>query len=511
MKNLPIGIQEFSEFKSKNYIYIDKTEYIYQLLQNKYYFLSRPRRFGKSLLLNTIKEIFNGNKEMFEDLWIYDKIDWKQYPVIKISFSNIGFSDKGLSNAIIDEVKEIADSFGIVLKEKYPGSLFKEFIRTLSKKQQVVILIDEYDKPIIDYIDDIPKAEENRKILKSFYSVIKDCDSYIKFFFVTGVSKFSQVSIFSDLNNLNDITLNIKYSKMLGYTQQELESYFSENITELGETCKDIFPNILQEIKNNYNGYSWDGINFVYNPFSVLNLFYNLEFGDYWFQTGTPTFLTKLLKEKKYTAFDLKNKTIFRSELNKYEITNISLIPLLFQTGYLTIKQVNKKEKTLLLDYPNSEVEMSFSLHLLSELNGGNTDKTNSVLIEIVKAFNSNSIEKFIELINTLYKGISYTLVDNKEKYFHSIFFIIMRILGFTIESEVLTVDGRIDATVFTNSKIYILEFKAGYDSKKAIKQIIEKGYHEKYSDDKRKKILLGINFNTGTKCIDDYEVKEIE
>ena len=510
MKNLPIGIQEFSEFKPNNYIYIDKTKYIYQLLQNKYYFLSRPRRFGKSLLLNTIKEIFNGNKEMFEGLWIYDKIEWEQYPIIKISFSNIGFADKGLEKAIIDELIAIGKKFNIHLTEEFPGSLFKELIQKLSEKQQVVILIDEYDKPIIDYIDDIQKAEENRRILKNYYSIIKDSDSYIKFFFITGVSKFSQVSIFSDLNNLNDITLDKNYAVLTGYTQQELENHFVDYIAKVSNDFSDIYEDILSVIKQWYNGYSWDGKNFVYNPFSILNFFSKREFDDYWFKTGTPTFLTKLIKEKKYTAFDLKNRTIFPGELNKYKITNITLIPLLFQTGYLTIKNTDRRKGTISLDYPNKEVEMSFSIHLLAELNDGNSDKTNSLIIDISEALENKSIDKFIELINTLYKGISYTLIDNKEKYFHSIFYIIIRLLGFTIESEILTIDGRIDATVFTDDYIYILEFKAGHDSKKTLEQIIEKGYHKKYNDDKRKKILFGINFNTETKCIDDYEVVEI-
>ena len=510
MKYLPIGIQEFSEFKKNNYIYVDKTKYIHQLLLNKYYFLSRPRRFGKSLLLNTIKEIFKNNKELFKGLWIYDKIEWKEHPVIKISMSNIGYDLLGLEKAIDNKLNRIAAEKNIKFSQQSFSLKFEELIQKLSEKEQVVILIDEYDKPIIDYIDEIEKAEENRKILKSFYSVIKDSDNYIKFFFVTGVSKFSHVSIFSDLNNLNDITLDENYAVLTGYTQKELENYFSEYIQFISKKYKGIFPNILEEIKRWYNGYSWDGLNFVYNPFSMLNFFYKRVFDDYWFRTGTPTFLTKLIKEKKYTAFELQNTTIFRGDLDKYEITNISLIPLLFQTGYLTIKSVNLKKGTITLDYPNKEVERSFSIHLLADLSDGKTDKTSSMLVDISEALENNSIEKFIELINILFKGIAYTIVDTKEKYFHSIFHIIVKLLGITIESEVLTIDGRIDAVVFTDDYIYIIEFKAGYDSKKAIEQIKEKEYYKKYSDDKRKKILLGINFNTETKCVDDFKVEEI-
>ncbi len=510
MKNLPIGIQEFSEFGKGNYVYIDKTKYIFELLKNKYYFLARPRRFGKSLLLNTIKEVFLGNRELFEGLWIYDKIDWGPCPVIKISFSSIAFNEKGLSLAIHDEIKSIASGFGISLSEKYPGAAFKELIVKLSENKKVAILIDEYDKPIIDYIDDIPKAEENRRILKDFYSVIKDSDRHIRFFFITGVSKFSQVSIFSDLNNLNDITLDENYSVITGYTQQELEHYFPDYLVRVKEKYNDVFPDIMPVIKHWYNGYSWDGANFVYNPFSILNFFYKRTFDNYWFRTGTPTFLTKLIKQNEYTIFDLEKKLIYRGDLDKYEITSISLIPLLFQTGYLTIKKVDLREMTLLLDFPNSEVERSFTMHLLADLNDGRVDKASTLLVEITHSLKKNQIEKFIELINVLFKGISYTIVDNKEKYFHSIFYIIVKLLGFTIETEVMTIDGRIDAVVSTGDYIYIIEFKAGQDAMKALDQIKDKGYHQKYSGDKRKNTLMGINFNIDRKTIDDYVVEAL-
>ncbi len=261
MQNLPIGIQEFSEFKLGNYIYVDKTRHIYNLMKGKYYFLSRPRRFGKSLLLNTIKEVFKGNRELFEELWIYDKIEWKKYPVIKISFSYIDYYNLGLERAITNILDEIAKDYGISLNGESFSSKFAELIKKLAQNLKVIVLIDEYDKPIIDYIDDIPKAEENRKILKSFYSVVKDSDNFIKFFFVTGVSKFSQVSIFSDLNNLNDITLDKNYATLTGYTQDELESYFPDYLKMVADDYIGIFDDINKEIKKWYNGYSWDGKN----------------------------------------------------------------------------------------------------------------------------------------------------------------------------------------------------------------------------------------------------------
>jgi len=279
MKKLPIGIQDFSEIIKNSYLYIDKTEYVYRLLQGKYYFLSRPRRFGKSLLISTLRELFSGNKDLFNGLWIYDKIEWKKYPVIHISFANIGFQD-GLENAIESELHNIAKEYQIELTQTYHNQMFRELIEKLAKTAQVVILIDEYDKPIIEYIDDIPKADANRKILRDFYSILKDSDAYIRFLFMTGVSKFSKISIFSELNNLDDITIDERFSTMLGYTQGELIKYFEKHLILL----KDKYlknPNIEGEIKKWYNGYSWDGQNYVYNPFSILNLFSGLSFQNF--------------------------------------------------------------------------------------------------------------------------------------------------------------------------------------------------------------------------------------
>ncbi|MBI4645559.1 MAG: AAA family ATPase [Bacteroidia bacterium] len=506
MKRLPINRQEFSELINDNCIYVDKTEYIYQLLEHKYYFLSRPRRFGKSLLVNTLKEIFLSNKELFKGLWIYDKIEWRKYPVIKISFANISHKTLGLEKAIHNELNDIAKEYNIKFsKQDYPLK-FKELIRKLANKEKVVVLIDEYDKPIIDYIDDIEKAEKNREILKNFYSIVKDSDSYLRFFFVTGVSKFSKVSIFSDLNNLTDLTINKNFSTMIGWTQEEAEKYFPEYIEKVQEDYADIYTDIMPVIKEWYNGYSWDGKNFVYNPVSLINLFSQRIFNNYWFETGTPTFLTKFIKKENYTVFDIEKSMATTELLDKYELKNITLLPLLFQSGYLTIKEFDISTGIITLDYPNREVANSMSTHILSELTIGKLDKTGVLLLQMTETFNNNIIEKFIKHINTLFKNIPYTIIEDSEKYFHSIFYIVMKLVGYKIESEILTIDGRVDAVVFTDDNIFIIEFKINQGADKAIKQIKEKNYAEKYADDKRKKTLIGINFNTEAKRVDDYK-----
>ena len=507
MKKLPLGIQEFSKLREENYIYVDKTQQIYNLLQHQYYFLSRPRRFGKSLLLNTIKEIFLGNKELFEGLWIYDKIDWEPHTVIKISFSNIEYKTIGLSKAINIELDRIAAFHNVTFGASDEHSKFRALFETLGKEKRVVVLIDEYDKPIIDYLDKPEKAKENRDILKNFYSVIKDADQYIKFFFITGVSKFSKVSIFSDLNNLDDITMDEKYSTMLGWTQAEVESNFGDFIEQIQERYQNIFEDIKPEIKQWYNGYSWDGLNYVYNPVSLMNLFSKKIFNNYWFTTGTPTFLMTLIRQGNYTAFDIENRTISISLLDKYDLENMSLIPLLFQTGYLTIKSYDIIRNTIVLDYPNKEVADSFSTHILSELTIGKLDKTDMLLVDIVQCFDRVEMEKFIGHINTLFRNIPYTLIDEKEKYFHSIFYMVMKLVGFKIESEILTIDGRIDAVVKSEKAIYIIEFKINQSAEIAIRQINEKRYAEKYASDRRPKILLGINFDTETRRADDFKI----
>ena len=372
MKNLPLGIQTFRNIIEGNYLYIDKTKDIFELFvnQGKYFFLSRPRRFGKSLLITTLEEIFLGNKELFKDLWIYDKIEWKKYPVIRIDFSNMLYTEgtNGFKDSFFSNIKWIAKSYQIELIEENYKDAFKELLLKLSKmipkgspgEEKVVLLIDEYDKPITNFVDDLEIAKKNRDILKSFYETIKACDEYIKFAFLTGVSKFAKVSVFSGLNNLTDITLDEKFSTITGYTEEQLYFYFDNRIKLLSQKLKITPEEMKNEIKTWYNGYSWDGKDFVYNPYSILLLFSHLKMENYWFETATPTFLIKYIKEHNISIKDIAplvtDYTIFQS----YEIDDFSFESFLFQTGYLTIKKIEEKNnffKEYTLDYPNLEVK----------------------------------------------------------------------------------------------------------------------------------------------------------
>ncbi len=505
-RKLALGYQEFSKIRKNNCIYVDKTNDIYNLIKNgSYYFLSRPRRFGKSLLINTISEVFAGNKSLFENLWICDKWDWKdKYPVVKISFADIDYKTLGLERAIEEQLQSIANQHKITLNKPSVATKFKELIHKIGRQKEIVILIDEYDKPVIDYMNDISEAEKNRDILKNFYSIIKDADKYIRFLFITGVSKFSQVSIFSDLNNLTDITIDARFATITGFTKEELECNFADYITEIKAKFQNI-PNIMQTVKNWYNGYSWDGINKVYNPVSIMNFFAKQQFSNYWFSTGTPTMLIKIIENQQLTAFDIENYTSSAGVLNKYDFKDIDLTSLLFQTGYLTISELNNYNGKIRLNYPNREVAEAFSEHILASQTNNKISKTANILSNITEAFNANKIDKFIKYINQLFKNIPYSIVEDKESYFHSLFYLIMKLIGYEIHAEVLTIDGRIDAVVETHNFIYIIEFKINQSAETAIKQIQNKGYATKYKADSKQVILLGINFETEKMKINDY------
>jgi len=372
MKKLPIGIQTFSKLIKNDCLYVDKTQHIAELIQaGDYLFLSRPRRFGKSLLVSTLSEIFAGNKELFQGLYIYDHIEWQPHPVIVIDFNGISFNDEQVFKASLSSfLDNVADEHEIVRSKTFVKDKFAELIKKIAKKthQKVVILIDEYDKPIVNYIDDIKKAAKNREIIRDFLGVLKYSDAFLRFVFLTGVSKFARVSIFSDLNNLRDITLSPQFVTLLGYTQNELESYFDQRLQNLCFELGIKKAQLLAKIKIWYDGYSWDAKHQVYNPYSILNLFTEQQFDNYWFASGTPTFLIRLIKKNAYEATALENKKVSKLVFDSYDIDNMNVFVLLFQTGYLTLTQIDKKGRTpqYLLNYPNLEVKEAFITHLFA-------------------------------------------------------------------------------------------------------------------------------------------------
>lgn len=517
MKKLPIGIQTFSKFISENYLYVDKTQEIYKLLSegNEYYFLSRPRRFGKSLLISILKEIFSGNKELFKGLWIYDKLKWQQHPVIHLDFLGLEYEGREqLTRSLEFLVNQNADTHGIKLTQEGYEKRFRELIINLARKNRVVILVDEYDKPIIDYVEkkEIKIARANHKVLETFYGVIKGADEYLAFVFITGVSKFSKVSIFSGLNNLRDITMSASFSTLLGYTGDELQQYFGEHLSGMAEKLNIIEKELLQKIRRWYNGYSWDGENFVYNPLSILNLFSENSFENFWFSTGTPTFLTRLIKNKHRDITQFDNLQVSSYTFDSYDIENIDVASLLFQTGYLTVKEIlfKKEKKKYRLSYPNKEVRDSFLTYLFQDYTGKGLEISSQVVERLVDAIDNDDLCRLMETIKTLLASIPYYLISGQqEAYYHTIIYLILRLAGAEIKAEEPTNIGRIDAVMESERIIYIIEFKMG-DEQAALEQIKKMKYPEKYKGGNKRIALVGVGLDARQRNIGNYVVEEL-
>lgn len=511
MKKLPIGVQTFKKMREKNFVYVDKTEFIFNLVQSEgSYFLSRPRRFGKSLLVNTFKELFLGNEKLFQGLWIHDKWDWsKAYPVIHLSFDSMSYQGLGLDGAISYVLKEIAQEHKIEFTTDDYKTQFKELLEKLYQKHgQVVLLIDEYDKPIIDYLEksNLPQARINQDIMKTFYSVLKNSEDYLRFFFITGVSKFSKVSIFSDLNYLDDLTLDKNYANIVGYTQEELEFYFEENIQSIMVSLEMTREELLESMRVMYDGFSWDGKNKLYNPFGILNFLKKEMFHNFWFSSGMPHFLYKIMKER--LIFDVNDTKISSQALEKYDIENIDLIPLLFQTGYLTVKSYNYKTTEMVLSYPNNEVRESMYSFMIDNL-ARNEHRSDSIITnsDLLKAFQAADLDRIKELINSLLAGLPYDAYDKKsEGLFHGLLHFIFQLLGIYVKSEVHSSKGRADSVVETETHVFIFEFKFNKNAKDALQQIKDNKYADKYRADNKIIIGIGVNFVSEDKEINGWE-----
>jgi len=506
LQRLPVGIQTFSELRNGNYLYVDKTEAIQRLLNmGKYFFLSRPRRFGKSLLLSTIKDIYQGNRALFDCLWIADQRDWaKTNPVIHLSFASMGYRTMGLEAAIAAELQALAQQWGLTL---IPGEIdrqFRELLRQLATRDgKVVLLIDEYDKPLIDYLDDIPLAKTNQQVMKTFYSVIKDSDPHLEFLLITGVSKFSRVSIFSDLNNLFDLTLDRSTVTLLGYTQAELEHYFTPYMPETEQYLDLDRSELLTKIREWYNGYTWDLRSSVYNPYSILSFFQAQDFRNFWFESGTPTFLPKLMRRDK--VYRLDKFKVDELMLGNYDLEKLQLIPVMFQTGYLTL-QSKDKHGMYWLDYPNREVRRSMLIFLMSEWAHVEPAYTTPMVVQLSDAFDDNDVPAVIEAIKTMFKKIPYQIfLQDREAYYHSLIYLSFFYLGQYAEAEVNENNGRVDCVVRTPTHIYILEFKLDKTAQVAMAQIKSRDYAGAYRNDPRPKVLIGINFSSELKSVDDW------
>jgi hypothetical protein len=510
MQNLPVGYSSLQSIRDYGCIYVDKTKFIYQLIaEGKYYFLSRPRRFGKSLLVDTIKQLFLGNSELFEGLFVYNNWDWNSsYPVIHIDFS-IGdnLTKPILEEKILNTLDNYANSYQINLTSISISERFYELIYKLYEKErkQVVILIDEYDKPMLDVLTKSELCQEMRAILRSLYSVIKGCDEYIRFAFITGVSKFSKVSVFSGLNNIEDISLNHKYADICGYTQHDIEHVFDEYILD-GKVD-------LDQLRIWYNGYNFNGVDSqkVYNPFDIMLFFKNnYTYDVYWFETGSPKFLLDVIQHQQYYIPNLENVILSKLDLNKFDIDNMDIISLLYQTGYLTIKNMVKLGVNIgyRLSYPNLEVKSSFT-HILLDLGVSSLSYKNALYSRFANILSSNNYDDLGSIIASHFASIPHDWYRHNEMgrfegFYCSIVYSYFCALGYDVIAEDKTNYGSIDIAIRMPDRLILMEFKLHKygDALSAINQIKTKGYIDKYIGYNLPIYLIGISFDSEAKNV---------
>lgn len=510
MRKLPVGVQNFVELIENKCIYVDKTSYIYTLMQlgGRSFFLSRPRRFGKSLLLSTMKAIFEGKKELFEGLYIYDKINWQQeHEVLHLDMSGLETrSAENFEASISFRLHSLAERNGIALTASLPGDLLYELIEKLHRKsgKGVVVLIDEYDKPIQDALNKPELAEEIREILRTFYTVLKLKAEQLRFVFLTGVSKISQVSIFSGLNNLKDLTLDKRYAGICGYTQEELESSFKDYIRQLASHKSLSWEQILEKIKDWYNGYSWDGRTFVYNPFSTLMLFDSFEFDPHWFHTGTPTFLLELMEKRRDFSPVLEESIPVSREFSDSQmLERMDTVPLFFQTGYLTIKKrVGEKYQ---LEIPNQEVKLSLSNFLLSRFTDRAEFEVKNLVEGIRHGLEQEDLEAAIRNLRLLFAHIAYDSHLPYEAHYHALLHLTFLLMGIPVQSEVHTDKGRADIIIQLPKLAYIIELKYAQTREllesslaEAMEQIKVKRYYETEIGKGKKVWLLALALTQG-------------
>ncbi len=518
MKDLTCSVYTFENLINGNYLYIDKTEYLWKLLRpaSGIYFLSRPRRFGKSLTLSTLKALFEGKKHLFKGLAITrTAYKWQEYPVIHLDLNGWDFSTPEIMQAsLCGLVAECAAKHDIPLLASTPDAMFRELITKMSVKEKVVILIDEYDKPILSNAGK-PCVQEILSKLKVFYSVIKAFEASERFVFVTGVSKFSHVSIFSDLNNLNDISMNYEYATMLGYTQEELESNFADRLETVSGNLGLPSEALLAKIKNWYDGYRFHANgDSVYNPVSLALFFMNGgEFDNYWFDTGTPSFLLELIKKTQFDFENILSRPVSGMAFKAFEIDQINPLALLLQTGYLTIKDSFQDFGATFyqLGFPNFEVRSAFDTYLLNAYTSIPKDNLEMLGLSLARHVRNGQVDGFMNDLKSFLKKIPYGIQLSEEKYYQTIIFLVFLLLGIHIEAESQTSDGRIDAVAICGDWVYLFEFKLNKSADIALDQIMSKEYFHKYLHTGKRTIVIGANLDFASRQMSDWKHQEIK
>ena len=528
----PIGIQDFEKIIEDGYVYVDKTDLVYKLANEGHiYFLSRPRRFGKSLLISTLKYYFQGRKDLFQGLAI-DKLEkeWAEYPVFHISFGTANFTKPGTLDDVIDKyLSDAENDYQINSKAKDYGLRFKDILKTAHKKtgRRAVVLVDEYDKPLLDVVDlDLQVTDSegnrmrledyNRNLLKGFYSLFKDADENLQFVMLTGVTKFSQVSVFSGFNQPDDISLNRRYESLCGITKDELLTVFDSSIRELADDLGISYDATVERLKKKYDGYHFGRRMIdIFNPFSILNCFNTLELRNFWFASGTPTYHVRLLAHSNENINELVGRYYDASLFIDYKADVEMPLPMMYQSGYLTIKNCNIEDNTYLLDFPNEEVRTGF-IGTIASGYFANTTQSTSWVMDVTDSLRKGDTAKFEKLMTSLLSSVTYRFQRKQtpmecERHFQYTFYLIVKMLAFySTVAEKETSEGRIDCVVECPGYVYIIEFKLNGTAKAALKQIEDKGYAKPYAADSRKLIAIGINFSSEKGTIDGFLPKEL-
>ncbi len=511
----PIGIQNFEKLRNNEYVYVDKTELIYTLANpGGYYFLSRPRRFGKSLLVSTMEAYFLGKKGLFKGLAVEGlETEWKKHPVLRIDLNARDYIDEASLKAELNKhlVKWEA-AYGMVSDQKLaPEERFYNLIQHACEQtgEKVVILVDEYDKPLLQTIDKPELQEAYRNTLKAFYGVLKSQDQYIRFGFLTGVTKFSHVSVFSDLNNLKDISMLPLYVDICGISEKELYANFDTSIKELASANGMTYESACKKLREQYDGYHfYQNTMGIYNPFSLLNTFEDRIFKDYWFKTGTPTFLIKLLQRNDYDLENLEGQMASGDTLESVYSETASLLALLYQSGYLTIKGYDRENELYILGFPNMEVENGFIKSLVPYYTGVREDNRDMLFLQFANDVKQGRPEDFMLRMQTMLSDNDYRVAGKKELYFQNTLSVIFKMLGFKVDVERSTSNGRMDVTVRTKDYVYILELKLDGKAEDALRQIKDKQYARPFLTDTRKVYLIGVNFSSETRNIEKWIIE---
>ena len=512
----PIGIQQFEKLREEDWVYVDKTVHIFNLVQGgTCYFLSRPRRFGKSMLLSTLEAYFQGKKHLFKGLAIEQlETEWAEHAVLHLDLNAEKYTaPEDLTNILDTYLREWEERYESTEKENPSLSQrFRSVIRAAKQKtgRNVVVLVDEYDKPILQAIGNEELQTEFRNALKAFYGVLKSADGDLRFAMLTGVTKFSKVSVFSDLNNLNDISMDDRYNEICGISQQELYDVFDEEIGKLAVANEQSKGEAYESLRQRYDGYHFcPNASGMYNPFSVLLALQKREYGSFWFSTGTPTYLVQLMKEADLNPYALSGYEASASELDSMQISVVNPIAVLYQSGYLTIKGYDCRFKVYTLDYPNDEVKEGFVNFLVPYYTYSKSVNHATIIGQFVKSMECGDAEHFMELLQSFMAGIPYELLPNLEVHFQNVIYIIVKLMGLYVQAEYRTSCGRIDLLIATEKYIYVIELKLDGSAEEALAQINEKDYALPFTADGRKIIKIGANITSATRNIERWVVGE--